>query len=258
MKFPDLKTAISRSTSRSQADDAQPENSKTGHSRADHADISETSSAQEQQKQQRSGYTPPKGRPTPKRRDVELAKGIRHSSPGITKTPAQLKKERQKLKESMTKEEWKEHKRKQRNENRQARSEVQRLMDAGDERYLLARDRGPERAMVRDWVDARRFLINYMMILLIAFLVPVFAGIFIPSMAFVGQLMAMVIATIMIIEGVIIGIRANRAVKKQFPETKATGFSLGFYAYSRASQPRRWRSPKPRVLIGESTETTGK
>ena len=29
-------------------------------------------------------------------------------------------------------------------------------MRAGDERYLLARDRGPERALVRDIVDSRR------------------------------------------------------------------------------------------------------
>lgn len=257
MKFPDLKKKIGRSASLSHTDDADSKKSPVLENITDPTDSSQSSSTQESSTQHRSGYTPPKGRPTPKRRDVELAKGIRHSTPGITKTPAQLKKERQKLKESMTKEEWKEHKRNQRDDNRRARSEVQRLMDAGDERYLLARDRGPERAMVRDWVDARRFLINYMMLLLIAFLVPVFAGIFVPYMAFIGQLMAMAIALIMIIEGVTIGIRANRAVKKHFPGTKATGFSLGFYAYSRASQPRRWRSPKPRVLIGETRETTG-
>ncbi|HEX8629307.1 MAG TPA: DUF3043 domain-containing protein, partial [Catenuloplanes sp.] len=39
---------------------------------------------------------------------------------------------------------------------RAERAEAQAGMRAGDERYLLARDRGPERALVRDIVDSRR------------------------------------------------------------------------------------------------------
>ena len=43
-----------------------------------------------------------------------------------------------------------------RERQRQERAEASAGMRAGDERYLLARDRGPERALVRNIVDSRR------------------------------------------------------------------------------------------------------
>ncbi|MDK6519773.1 DUF3043 domain-containing protein, partial [Escherichia coli] len=63
----------------------------------------------------------------------------------------------------MSKEEWKAYKKQQREEAKKHNREVQAKMDAGDERYLMDRDRGETRRFVRDWVDSRRFMNNYAM-----------------------------------------------------------------------------------------------
>lgn len=196
------------------------------------------------------GYTPPKGRPTPKRRERELERGIVRPASGSLPTPKQQREERKKLKASMSKEEWKDYKRKERNERRQRQIEAQAAMDRGDERYLMPRDKGPERRFARDWVDARRFTNNFVMPVALGLLVVMLAGQFAPKFASIMSLLAMMFIIIFAVEGVIIGRRVNRAVRANFPGTLAAGFGLGFYAYSRATQPRKWRSPRPQVEIG--------
>ena len=70
------------------------------------------------------------------------------------------------------------------------------------------------------------------------------------TIANVASLIAMVLIIVPFIEGIIIGRRANALVRERFPESK-TGFGIGFYAYSRATQPRRLRTPRPRKEIGD-------
>ena len=75
-------------------------------------------------------------------------------------------------------------------------------------------------------------------------------GTWLPRVATALSALTMVFILAIFIEAFIIGIRANKAVRAKFPETTDTGFGLGMYAFSRASQPRNWRSPKPQVAIG--------
>lgn len=165
-------------------------------------------------------------------------------------TPAQDREKRKKLKESMTKEEWKAHKAKEREQHRAVQREAQARMDAGDERYLLARDRGEERRFVRDWVDARRHINNFVMPAALVLLVIMLVSNAAPQLAQVTSLVAMAFIVVFFIEGIFIGRRANAAVRERFPGTNQTGFGLGMSAYSRATQPRRWRTPRPRVELG--------
>ena len=72
----------------------------------------------------------------------------------------------------------------------------------------------------------------------------------IPTIANVVSLVAMVLILALAVEGVWIGRKANSVVRERMPESTETGFGLGFYAYSRASQPRRLRTPRPNVEIG--------
>ncbi|WP_018297115.1 DUF3043 domain-containing protein [Corynebacterium lubricantis] len=194
------------------------------------------------------GYTPPKGKETPKRRDQEIARGVvRDPNAMTTAESAQRHKE---LKKSMTKQEWKEYKRKNREENRARNKEVQARMDAGDERYLMDRDRGPERAYVRNWVDSRKHMNNWVMPAALILLVVMLLGQWFPALANILSLVALVFIFVLIVEGVAIGRGANKAAREKFPDSNVTGFGLGMYAYSRASQPRKWRTPKPQVEIG--------
>lgn len=217
-------------------------------SSGDSASNAAASAAEPEKPKLPKGYTPPKGRPTPKRHEQEVKRGVIRDPDALT--PAQQKQRNKELKKSMSKQEWKAYKKEQRDHNREVNREMQARIDAGDERYLMDRDRGPVRRYVRDWVDSRRFFNNYVMPLAMVLLVILIIGTWMPKVASVLSLITLVFMLLIIIEAFIIGRRANAAVRKKFPDTTDTGFGLGMYAYSRASQPRSWRSPKPQVAIG--------
>ncbi|SDL83848.1 Protein of unknown function [Corynebacterium mycetoides] len=199
------------------------------------------------------GYTPPKGRPTPKRIEQEVKRGVVRDPNALT--PAQQNQRNKELKKSMSKEEWKAYKKKQRDERRAANRDIQAKMDAGDERYLMDRDKGEVRRYVRDWVDSRYFLNNWVMPIALVILVLTFAVSFTtPQVAQVISFITLVFMLTIIAEAFIIGRAANNAVKRKFPGSGETGFGLGMYAFSRATQPRGWRSPKPQVTAGSKVE----
>lgn len=206
-------------------------------------------SASEAKPARPKGYTPPKGRPTPKRHDQEVKRGVIRDPDALT--PAQQQQRNKELKKTMSKQEWKAYKKEQREKNRAASKQMQARIDAGDERYLMDRDRGPVRRYVRDWVDSRRFFNNYVMPLALVLLLILIIGTWLPRLASILSLITLVFMAVILIEAVIIGRRANAAVRAKFPNATDTGFGLGMYAFSRASQPRSWRSPKPQVAIGE-------
>ena len=195
------------------------------------------------------GYTPPKGRPTPKRHDQEVKRGVVRDPEKMTQ--AQRAQKNKELKASMSKEEWRAYKKEQRAENRRANKEIQARIDAGDERYLMDRDKGEVRRYARDWVDARRFFNNYVMPVALVLVVVLFIGTWLPEVSAVLSGLTMLFILAIFIEAFVIGKRVNNAVRAKFPGTTETGFGLGMYAFSRASQPRNWRSPKPQVSIGE-------
>lgn len=191
------------------------------------------------------GYTPPKGRPTPKRDEQEIARGVKRDPRGVSS--AQMAQNRKKLKASMSKEEWKQYKQQEREQRREQNRVTQERMAAGDERYLMPRDKGEVRAFVRDWVDSRRFINEWAMPAALVMLLIMFLGTVAPSFANISSIVAMVFIVVLLVEGIYLGRSSNKAVRKAFPGTTEAGVSLGFYAYSRATQPYKWRTPRPRV-----------
>ncbi|SDR85984.1 DUF3043 domain-containing protein [Corynebacterium timonense] len=196
------------------------------------------------------GYTPPKGRPTPKRNEQEIKRGVRRDPDALT--PAQRRQREKEMKKNLPKEEWKAYKRQRREEARATNKHMQERIDAGDERYLLDRDKGEVRLFARNWVDARRFANNYVMPATLVMLLILLISTVFPRASAVLSLVTMVFIIAIFAEGITIGVRANRAVRERFPSTTETGFGLGVYAFSRATQPRNWRSPKPQVSIGDT------
>lgn len=196
------------------------------------------------------GYTPPKGKPTPTRREREISRGVIRD-PSAT-SAAQAGQRRKELKKSMSKEEWKEYKRKERAETRERNRLHRERLDSGDERYLMERDKGDERRYARNWVDSKRFFNNLFMPFAVVLLVALFFLSFAPDVYEVLSGILWVAIVAFLIEGLIIGRRVNKATRLKFPETTETGFRLGFYAWSRATQPRKWRTPRPQVEIGDT------
>lgn len=132
---------------------------------------------------------------------------------------------------------------------RGAAAERRERMLAGDEKYLLPRDRGPVKAYVRDLVDSRRHLAGAFMplalLVIVVILVPA------PIVQQYVSLVSMAMLFAIIVEGVLLGRVVKRRVKERFPDASESGPSLGFYAMTRATQLRRLRVPKPRVGYGD-------
>jgi len=111
----------------------------------------------------------------------------------------------------------------------------------GDESALPARDRGPVRRWVRDYVDSRRSIISWFIpaALLILVLSPFGA---------IGAVVQIVFVVAVIVETTLMTRRIRAEVRQRFPGESTRG--LGYYAFSRAMMFRRMRMPKPRVERG--------
>jgi hypothetical protein len=180
-------------------------------------------------------HTPGKGRPTPKRRDAETRRR------GPAPPPPKTQREAMKLAKQN---------RGSRAERRKEAADRRARMMAGDNSALMPRDRGPVKAFVRDAVDARRHVIGLFMPL--AGLVFISLVLPIPQIQQMFSLFCIAMMASMVLEGVLLGRRITRQVRERFPKEEIVGFSIGWYAFTRASQLRKLRVPKPRVNIGDA------
>lgn len=185
-----------------------------------------------------TGITAPKGRPTPKRTDKR--RGPVAPAPLTT---SEARKRRKELRSSMTREERRADKLKKRAE---LSSRRERMM-AGEEAFLLPRDRGPVRRLARDMVDSRRNLLGLFMP---AAVVLIFVSLLLPKVQYYFSPVMLVFLVAMLIDAIFLARRVNKAVDEKFPDNTETHFKLGTYAAGRASQMRRLRIPKPQVQIG--------
>lgn len=164
-----------------------------------------------------------KGRPTPSRKQAEAA----NARPIVGSRDKALAKQ-------------------QRREQAEARERARVGMMAGDERYLTARDKGPQRRYVRDYVDARwsigEMLIPIMLVVLVMT--------FVPGIIQVISLFAIwVFVALAVLDAVILGFRLKAKLTAKFGEGKVQpGFR--WYAAMRAFQFRPMRMPKPQVKRG--------
>jgi hypothetical protein len=190
------------------------------------------------------GATAPKGRPTPKR--SEATRRRRPVAPAPM-TSAEARRRRKELRgPKLSRAERKA----ERVSRRSDMAERRARMMAGEDAYLLPRDKGPVRRFVRDVVDSRRNLLGLFMPAALAL---IFVMLAVPSVE-VQRLLSpamLVLVLIMVIDGFIVGRKVNRLVDQKFPNNTETGWKLGFYAASRASQLRRMRAPRPQVNRGD-------
>jgi len=167
-----------------------------------------------------------KGRPTPKRSDAERRRRQPYTAPKDRKEASRVSRDRQ-------------------------RSDRTRRMEAvrrGEEWALPPRDRGPGKALARDYVDSKRRVSEYYMYGLLVLLVLLF----VPSMIVKSIVPLLVLAAVLVmaIEGIYLGRKVKSLAAKRLPGESTRGLSL--YAAMRALQIRRLRVPKPRVKPGDS------
>ncbi|MGB2922338.1 MAG: DUF3043 domain-containing protein [Mycobacterium sp.] len=188
--------------------------------------------------------TAPKGKPTPKRSEASRKRGP------VAPAPLTAAEARRRRKELGGPKLSREEKKAQRAERRSEMSHRREKMMAGEDAYLLPRDRGEVRRYVRDVVDSRRNLLGLFMPSALGL---IFVMLAVPSVQ-VQQMLSpamLVLVLVMVIDGFILGRKVNRLADEKFPDNTETGWKLGFYASSRASQLRRMRAPRPQVERGD-------
>lgn len=181
------------------------------------------------------GHTAGKGRPTPKRRDAEAGRRRPAAPPPRTQREAsKLARQNRPAKE----------------ERRAAAAERRAGMDAGDDRYLLPRDRGPVKAYLRDIVDSRPHLIGLFMPLAVVVLISVVLPV-VQLQQYI-TLFCLIALVVMIGEGAFLAYTSTNKARAKFPDATVSMLGTGWYCFTRASQIRKLRVPKPRVQRGAS------
>jgi hypothetical protein len=138
---------------------------------------------------------------------------------------------------------------KMRERQRLERAEASAGMRAGDERYLLARDRGPERLLVRNIVDSRRTVGTWFFAG--AIIVLIGSSTRMPVAVQVGaNLLWAVLAVGVIVDSWLISRKIKRLVAERFPKTTVRTGSLYLYGIMRGLTFRRMRVPKPAIDLG--------
>ena len=189
-----------------------------------------------------AGGTAPKGRPTPKR-DAARRRGP------ITPAPMTSAEARRRRKELRGPKLSRDERREEKVERRAAMADRRERMMAGEDSYLLPRDKGPVRAFARDIVDSRR--ISVLGLFMPAALALIFIMLAVPQVQLYVSPALLVLMAIMAVDGLLLGRKVNRLVDEKFPDNTESGWKLGFYAASRASQLRRMRAPRPQVNRGD-------
>ena len=121
-------------------------------------------------------------------------------------------------------------------------------MKSGDERYYPARDRGPVRRFIRDFVDSRFSLIELVIPLLLVTMIMGYSGN--RQLASIGNTVLMVTILLVIIDMVMLRFRVRRELGRRFPDEPLKGQT--YYAITRALQMKFMRLPKPQVKIGQT------
>ena len=168
-----------------------------------------------------------KGRPTPKRSVAEAKR--RQPIAGSSRAPAGPRTPEDKAKARA---------------NRVGRYEAMRR---GETWALNPRDRGPVRALARDYVDSKRRVSEYYMYILVLLLAAVFVRT--PAAQAIISPVVLILILVIVIDATLIRRSLNRLVAERLPGESTRGLTA--YAVMRALQIRRFRVPKPRVGPGD-------
>ena len=164
-----------------------------------------------------------KGRPTPKRSEAEAKR--RQPITG-SRAPAGPRTKEDKARARTT------------------RSTKYDAMKRGEAWALNPRDRGPARALARDFVDSKRRASEYYMYILVVLL----ASVFLRKLSAIISPLVLVLIVVIAFDALMIRRSLHKLVAERLPGESTRGLTT--YAVMRALQIRRFRVPGPRVGPG--------
>ena len=162
-----------------------------------------------------------KGKPTPKRKDAEAKLKISPLSPTARKDAKRALKE----------------------QSRVRRLEARAAYMRGEESALPYRDKGPARRFVRNYIDERRSISEYFLVLIMLVLFLTIIPIPAVQLAAVALMYSSMI--FMTVNGIFLSRKLKKLVAEKYPEEPTKG--IGMYGWMRSTQLRRLRAPAPQV-----------
>ncbi|MFD7867260.1 DUF3043 domain-containing protein [Streptomyces sp. NPDC059783] len=168
----------------------------------------------------------PKGRPTPKRSDAQSQRRRASSSAPLDRKEA-VKRQREARRVDLAKQ--------------------REALANGDERYLPARDKGPVRRFVRDFVDSRFCIAEYFLPLAVVILI--LSVIQVRGIQNISLLLWLGVIVLIVVDSIGLAFRLRKQLNERFPDTPKRGAVA--YGLMRTLQMRRLRLPKPQVKRGE-------
>ncbi|WP_285724522.1 DUF3043 domain-containing protein [Psychromicrobium xiongbiense] len=129
---------------------------------------------------------------------------------------------------------------------REAQMKMRAALDTGDERFLPARDKGPQKRFARNFVDNRLSLGEYVMFIALAIVVlTVMVPLELQSYLFLGF---WVIVLIVAFDSWLMSRKMRQRLAAKFGSVEP---GVVWYGVMRSLQFRRLRLPKPQVARGE-------
>jgi Protein of unknown function (DUF3043) len=171
----------------------------------------------------------PEPAPTP------LGPGIKKARPTPTRKEAEAAR-RQRVSQPMT--------------NRQARQAAARQARAERMKTLGLRDQAPEKALMRDYVDARLNLGEFLLPSVVVILAITLLGSYFPNIAIITTLAMYLFILAVIVDGFLMWRGFKRVLAERLPNAPIRGLLM--YGMTRSTQIRRFRIPPPRIKRGEA------
>ena len=175
--------------------------------------------------------------PTPQPDDIDVAAGKGHATP--------TRKEREAAnKRPLVPTDRRAAARQSRDQVANARERARVGMAAGEERYLPARDKGPQKRYTRDFVDARWNIGEITMPLLALVII----SYVIPTIAQYAIIAVWGVLVIVVADGIVLGFQLKKRLTAKYGSMDR---GVRWYAFMRAIQLRPMRMPKPQVKRGQ-------
>jgi hypothetical protein len=165
-----------------------------------------------------------KGKPTPKRKDAQAKLNFSPLSPTASKSAKKALKE----------------------QSRARRLETRAAYMRGEESALPIRDKGDARRFVRNYIDERKSIGEYFLVIIMVVLFLTIVPIPAVQLAAIAIMYSSMIY--ISINGFLLSRRIKKLVIAKFPGQSTKG--IGLYGWMRSTQLRRLRAPAPQVGPG--------
>lgn len=174
------------------------------------------------------GRPAPKGKPTPRRKEKDVGRIGPPAPPPKTRKEAYAR---------------------ARAQSKEQRGTARAGAAAGEDRFVMARDRGPVRRLVRDVVDSRRGIGSWFLV--VGVLIIAGNGSAQPQIRLAATVAWVLLLVGLVVDWTLMGRKVARLVHERHPDDDTTMRKHLGYAVLRSTQFRKLRQPAPRVRPGQ-------